>query len=307
MERVALTKLNGQAYPLYSSVLNLNYFSNLPKDPKRYDQLFGMTSYDGMKIMKKMNKLKASVLILPLLASCSVDMKKIEHKAALMNHYENVSLMLAKENRELHAEVKRLEFEVEKLRQDKSYNQIKSVASVHHSEESTTEEKTVSKHEDHASRGIASVAPSSLSDHKKDFVEFKTYKWKADDLLKIADKEFKEKNFEKAAQFYTSMVSNYPAHKSINDEFYFKAGIAAYESGDHHEWTISHFEALMSKYPTSQYYRSAKLWVALTQLKLGEKKKFYATVEEFRKKYRNTNEWKILSSYYEKIEEKTNE
>jgi hypothetical protein len=42
-------------------------------------------------------------------------------------------------------------------------------------------------------------------------------------------------------------------------------------------------------------------------MKLGEKKKFYATVEEFRKKYRNTNEWKILSSYYENIEEKTNE
>jgi outer membrane protein assembly factor BamD (BamD/ComL family) len=63
----------------------------------------------------------------------------------------------------------------------------------------------------------------------------------------------------------------------------------------------------MKQYPTSQYYRSAKLWVALTNLKLGEKKKFFATVEEFRKKYRNTNEWKILSNYYEKIEEKTNE
>jgi len=42
-------------------------------------------------------------------------------------------------------------------------------------------------------------------------------------------------------------------------------------------------------------------------MKLGEKQKFFATVEEFRKKYRNTNEWKILSTYYEKIEEKTHE
>ena len=63
----------------------------------------------------------------------------------------------------------------------------------------------------------------------------------------------------------------------------------------------------MVKYPTSSYYRSAKLWVALTHMKLGDKQKFFATVEEFRKKYRNTNEWKILSAYYEKIEEKTHE
>ena len=258
--------------------------------------------------MKKMNTIKASVLLFPLLTSCSVDMKSIEHKAALMNHYENVSLMLAHENRELHAEIKRLEFEVEKLKQDKSYNQIRTIASAHRTDEGAAEEKAVTKQDQHGSRSIASVAPSVLSEHnKKDYVEFKTYKWHADDLLKIADKEFKGKNFEKAAQFYTTLVNNYPTHKSLNDEFYFKAGIASYESGDHHDWTLNHFEALMNKYPTSQYYRSAKLWVALTHLKLGEKQKFYATVEEFRKKYRNTNEWKILSSYYEKIEEKTNE
>ena len=258
--------------------------------------------------MKKTNIFNATLMILPLLASCSVDMKKIEQKAAMINHYEQVSLKLAKENRELHAEVKRLEFEVEKLKQDRAYNETRTPAvaqhnDVHHGEEGKIE----GKHEE-ATRGIASVAPSQVPfEVKKDFVEFKTYKWHAEDLLKIADKEFKEKNYEKAAQFYTSLVNNYPTNKNISDEFYFKAGIAAYESGDHHEWTLSHFEALMTKYPTSQYYRSAKLWVALTHMKLGDKKKFYATVEEFRKKYRNTNEWKILSSYYEKIEEKTNE
>ena len=93
----------------------------------------------------------------------------------------------------------------------------------------------------------------------------------------------------------------------MSDEFYFKAGISSFESGNHHDWTLSHFGALMNKYPTSQYFRSAKLWIALTHMKMGEKQKFFATVEEFRKKYRNTQEWKILSSYYEKIEEKTNE
>ncbi len=254
--------------------------------------------------MKKLNQFKASILVLPLLASCSVDMNKLEQKAAMINHYELVSLKLARENRELHAEVKRLEFEVQKLKQEHTYNETKSGSKTTHEEAPTHE---VAKHEEGHGRSIASVAPTMSHDVKKDFVEFKTYKWRADDLLKIADKEFKDKNYEKAAQFYTSLVNNYPANKSISDEFYFKAGIAAYESGAHHDWTLTHFESLMAKYPTSQYYRSAKLWVALTHMKMGDKKKFYSTVEEFRKKYRNTNEWKILSSYYEKIEEKTNE
>ncbi len=262
--------------------------------------------------MKKMTQLKSSLLVLPLLASCSIDFKKIEAKAAVINHYEQVSLQLARDNRELHAEIKRLEFEIEKLKQDKGHSSSPSG----HEEVATHENKHgekaeavahEAKQEEHG-RSIASVGPSTMvNDLKKDFVEFKTYKWHADDLLKIADKEFKEKNYEKAAQFYTSLINNYPGNKNINDEFYFKAGIASYESGAHHDWTLSHFEALMTKFPTSHYYRSSKLWVALTHMKQGEKKKFYATVEEFRKKYRNTDEWKILSSYYEKIEEKTNE
>lgn len=251
-----------------------------------------------MKIMGKMKKLRTSLLVLPLLTSCGVDMKKIEEKAALINNYENVALKLARDNRELKAEVKRLEFEVEKLKQEKSFRGIAMHQANDH-EENTHE----TNHESHG-RSIASVAPI---ENKKDYVEFKTYKWHADDLMKIADKEFKGKNYEKAAQFYTSLVKNYPGSKGLSDEFYFKAGIASYESGTHHDWTLDHFETLMAKYPTSHYFRSAKLWIALTHMKMGEKKKFYATVEEFRKKYRNTNEWKILSSYYEKIEEKTNE
>lgn len=251
-------------------------------------------------------------MVFPLITACSVDMKAIhalEHKAALINRYEIVSLQLAKENRELHTEVKRLEFEIEKLKQDKFYFESKGqhpVATAHgepavHGDSHNT---------GHAERAIASIPPVATPGHKpasKDYVEFKTYKWHADDMQKIADKEFKEKNYEKAAQFYKGLVESYPHYKGLSDEFYFKAGISAYESGVHHDWTINHFDSLMVKYPTSQYFRSAKLWIALTHMKMGEKKKFFATVEEFRKKYRNTPEWKILSSHYEKIEEKTNE
>lgn len=241
------------------------------------------------------------------MASCNLDMKKIENKAVLINRYENVALKLARDNRELHAKVKRLEFEIQKLKQEKAFSTANKLG---HAPEGAGHEGAAhgsGGHEENGhGRSIASV-PAPSFDVKKDLVEFKTYKWSADDMLKIADKEFKSKNFEKAAQYYTSIENNYPHFKSLNDEFYFKAGISAFESGEHHEWTIKHFETLMTKYPTSQYFRSAKLWVALTHMKLGHKDKFFATVEEFRKKYRNTNEWKILSSYYEKIEEKTNE
>jgi TolA-binding protein len=257
-----------------------------------------------------MNKLKSVniiVLALPFFTSCNIDFKKIEAKAALINNYEQVSLKLAKENRELHAEVKRLEFEVEKLRQDKSYYNTQLGGVGHHKESAHEEVATHEEKSTHTSRAVASVGPSHSVEPKKDFVEFKTYKWRADDMLKIADKEFKEKNYDKAAQFYTSLINNYPKFKNINDEFYFKAGIAAYESGAHYDWSLDHFDSLMNQYPTSQYYRSAKLWKSLTYLQMGDKKKFFATVEEFRKKYRNTKEWKILSAYYEKIEEKTNE
>jgi len=261
--------------------------------------------------MKKFNPLKLSIIVLSILGFVWCGLQKIEEKAAMINHFEQVSLKLAKENRELHAEVKRLEFELEKLRQERSYYNTQLGHSTHGEEATEEVANHETKHEEKSSvhgRGVASVAPSAhTSELKKDFVEFKTYKWHADDMLKIADKEFKEKNYEKAAQFYSSLISNYPKHKSFNDEFYFKAGIAAYESGEHHEWAIDHFETLMSHYPTSEYYRSAKLWKSLTYLKMGDKEKVFATVEEFRKKYRNTKEWKILSSYYEKIEEKTNE
>jgi TolA-binding protein len=258
--------------------------------------------------MKKINFLNALFLVIPLITSCSLDYKAIEKKAENINRYEIVSLKLQKENRELKVKITKLNFEIESLKHKKiaehpSDHQIAEVDSAKDHPKNDEE----GQHHDNG-RAVASVAPTvTNSDGKKDFVEFKTYKWRADDLMKIADKEFKEKHYDKAAQFYTSLLNNYPNDKNITDEFYFKGGIASYESGQHYDWSLLHFEALKTKYPTSQYYRSAKLWVALTHMKMGDKKIFYATVEEFRIKYRNTNEWKILSTYYKNIEEKANE
>ncbi len=266
------------------------------------------------------------VLIFGLFASgCTVEWKVLEAKSKEINNYERTSLYLARENRELIAEVNRLKFDMEKVKQENIL--LKSKLGMSTSEEhgsshgNTHEEPAIGSHaEGHGdvpttaevhrdshgvpSRGIASIGQMTI---KKDQVEYDIYKWKVEDMHKIAESEFKKKNYEKAAQFYYSILKNYPKYKAINDDFFFKAGVAAFETGEHHEWALVNFEYLMAQYPTSQYYRSAKLWSSLTHLKMGDKKKFFTTVEEFRKKYRNSPEWKILSSYYEKIEEKTNE
>ena len=257
---------------------------------------------NGKENMKKINSLKALFVVLPLLASCSLDFKKIEKKAALINHYEKVSLKLESKNRELITEIHNLKAEIDKLKQ----KNLSALSSQHEKKEV---DKTEDPHHHEAdnhhldqNRKIASVSPAEVNkDEKKDFVEFETYKWKAVDLMKIADTEFKDKHYDKAAQFYTSVLNNYPNDKNITDKFYFKGGIASFESGIHNDWSLQHFGALMTKYPTSQYFRSSKLWVALTHMKMGDKKIFYETVEEFRKKYRNTHEWQVLSTYYENI------
>ena len=57
----------------------------------------------------------------------------------------------------------------------------------------------------------------------------------------------------------------------------------------------------MKRYPRSSYRRGAKLWLALSHFHLGDEKKFMNTVDEFRRKYRNTKEWKVLSQYYEDL------
>lgn len=265
--------------------------------------------------MKSKFSLASFLVVTTLIStSCTVEWKVLEAKSKQINNYEKVSVVLARENRELIAEMNRMKFEMEKLRQENIYYKNKagvSTSEKSHSEGHGTELAATDKGhaETHgetagASRSIASIGSMEI---KKDQVEYEIYKWKAEDMHKIAESEFKKKNFEKAAQFYYSILKNYPKYSKIDDDFYFKAGVAAFETGAHHEWALVNFDYLMAQYPTSKYYRSAKLWSSLTHLKMGDKKKFFTTVEEFRKKYRNSPEWKILSSYYEKIEEKTNE
>lgn len=229
------------------------------------------------------------VALTPLVSCDKFD--HLEAKAERINRYENVSLHLARENRGLKQEISRLRSDIQTLKSEKNYLQIKL---------DKYEQKTADNGSQ-KSRGIASVAPVKP---EKDLVKFDVYKWTPTQIISMAEKEFQSKNFEKSAQFFMSFRENFPKHERIDDHFLFQAGVASFESGKHPEWTLHHLETLVKAYPTSQYYRGAKLWMALTYLQLGEEEKFFHTVEEFRKKYRNTEEWKVLSPHYEKIVQK---
>ena len=230
-------------------------------------------------------------------SSCD-SIEQFEAKAEKINRYERVSLQLSKENRELQSQVSRLQDQIQTLKSEKNFIQIKL---------DKYEGKTpamASTTSSAGSRGIASVGPKFKVPPSKDMVKFDVYKWTPSQVLAMAEKEFESKNFEKSAQFFTTFANQFPGHERINDSFLFQAGVAAYESGKHQDWTLAHLEKLVSEYPTSKYYRGAKLWMALTYLEQGKEEKFFNTVEEFRMKYRNTEEWKVLSPQYEKIVQK---
>jgi len=218
-------------------------------------------------------------IILGVLSLTSCDVYKTSMKEAkLWVNYEKAALTLAKENRELKLTIEDLKYDLQKVKAEQEYS--------------------LTDASDSKARGIASVAAINV---EKDLVQFKTYRWSPSELIAKGNSEFKNKNYEKSAQFFKTLAAYYPETKLLNDRVLFQAGLAAVESGKHSDWAIEHFSNLIEKYPTSDYFRGAKLWTALTHLKEGKKDQFFSVAEEFRKKYRNTKEWKVLSPHYEKI------
>lgn len=165
----------------------------------------------------------------------------------------------------------------------------------------SSQNKVLSAKTDHtndkSSRAIASIPQVQVDD----MVQYDIYQWSPEKLLAIGEKELFFKNYKKSAQFYNEFLVRFPSHELVNDKVLFGAGVAAFETKDYYPWAEKHLSKLVKNYPQSQFYRGAKLWLALTQYNMGDQKKFLKTVEEFRLKYRNTEEWKILSKYYEDI------
>lgn len=193
--------------------------------------------------------------------------------------YEKKALSLARENRILRAQLSDVKYQLSQMESKTKYfaSQSQSAAK--------------------PSRGIASVPKT----HAHDLVSYEIYKWTPEKLLAIGEKELHFKNYEKSAQFYNELIDRFPKHQLVNDRVLFGAGVAAFETGKRYDWSEKHLERLVKHHPKSQFYRGAKLWLALAQYQQGEHQKFLNTVEEFRLKYRNTDEWKILSRYYEDI------
>jgi outer membrane protein assembly factor BamD (BamD/ComL family) len=240
--------------------------------------------WNGKKgsIMKNIAKFFMIIGSLGLLTSCDV-MEQANDRSREVNGYEKAALNLAKENRYLKRIIGDLKNDIQGHKSKISYLNLELVNT---------------KQKKNKSRTIASVPA------KDDLVKYGVYKWSPEKMLAVAEKEFDTKNFEKASQFFNSFLNNFPKSKKFNDTLLFQAGVSAFESGKHHGWTLKHLNRLITEYPESKFYRGAKLWAGLTHLDLGDNKAFFNTVEEFRKKYRNTPEWKILSSRYEKLIQK---
>lgn len=200
-------------------------------------------------------------------------------RSEVVHNYENRALQLSKESRELKAQVSKLQYQIQTIEAKNNYLAMKL---------------------EKRNRSVASIPQQSAND----LVKYEVYQWTPEKLLAIGGKEFHFKNYQKSAQFYNAFLSKFPSHQGISDEILFEAGVAAYESKDHYPWAIKHFDQIVKNHPKSKYYRGAKLWLALSHLNMGDHKKFINTVEEFRKKYRNTEEWKILSAYYDEVNQK---
>jgi tetratricopeptide (TPR) repeat protein len=200
----------------------------------------------------------------------------LKEKIAQTWNLEKASLQLAHENAHLKSQVASLNHKLAALELEKSV--------------------LVARTDKKIQRSLASVGQADPND----LVQYEIYQWSPEKLLGIAEKELHFKKYEKSAQFYNELIKRFPQHRIIDDKVYFGAGIAAYEAKKH-DWAIQHFANLTHKYPKSNFYRGAKLWMAMAEYNTGNHRKFVSTVEEFRSKYRNTEEWKILSKYYEDI------
>ena len=144
--------------------------------------------------------------------------------------------------------------------------------------------------------------PSSVInpvDEKNDLVQFNTYRWKDRKLLSIARMEWQREHYIKSAQYFYTLTQTYPQSSLVNDKVLFQTAMASLEAEIYHPWAEQVLARLVNDFPRSRYYRGAKLWMGLLQFKRGNRAKWDQTVEEFRLKYRNSPEWKILSRHYE--------
>ena len=130
---------------------------------------------------------------------------------------------------------------------------------------------------------IVSSLPSAMWTHKNDLVKQQTFQWGAEQLITMGRDELAKKNYVRSAQLFQTLFKEFPQHPVIDDTFYFQLGISSYESKVYNEWGKSAFNKIVEIYPSSEYFRGAKLWLGLLSLREGRKKDFSTQLRSLEK------------------------
>ena len=201
--------------------------------------------------------------------------QRIRYHVKEQKKYRNLSLSLAKRNRELRVQNNKMSFEIQELKAELVYLRGQKKSGKKWSQTHPIKNKFLKRKPAHI-------------------------EWSSEQAFLLAENEFKRKNYPKAFEYFQSFAQKYPQSKRINDRFLFRTGLSGFES-QQYEQAAWYFQQLINVHPKSKLYRSSKLWKGLSHLKMGNKEKFVEIAKEFKLKYQNTPEWKVLREHYENI------
>ena len=202
--------------------------------------------------------------------------QRIRYHVRKQKEYKNLSLALSKRNRELRVQNNQMRYNLQELKAELTF--VKNP-------------KNSGKKWSPMSRNIASLSPKRAPAQMQ---------WRAEQAFLLAENEYKRKNYPKAFEYFQSFAQKFPQSKRIDDRFLFRTGLAGFECQRYGQ-AAWYFQQLVQNHPKSKLYRSSKLWAGLSHLKMGNKEQFVQTVKEFKQKYQNTPEWKVLREHYENI------
>ena len=209
-------------------------------------------------------------------ADYKANWQRIRYRIKQKKNYKNASLALARENRKLRIKSNKMLFEIQELKAEITL--LKN--------QKTFTKKLPTKIEEYG-RKIAGTHTTEKE-------------WNAEQAFLLAENEFKRKNYSKAFEHFQFFAQKFPQHKRIDDRFLFRTGLSGFEIKRYNK-AAWYFEQLVNTYPRSKLYRSSKLWAGLCHYKMGNRNKFIKIAKEFKNKYQNTPEWKVLEAHYEKI------
>lgn len=134
----------------------------------------------------------------------------------------------------------------------------------------------------------------------EDYVKQDIYHWSAIKLTALAEREYKLKNYTASAQYGMTLVNLDSNDDQLDENFYYRLGVSCIESKYYLQEGVNALSDLVKKFPESTLVVQAKLWRGLAFHRLNNQTEFLAMLEEFKTKYRNTNEWSVLKNIYDR-------